>query len=40
MTCDMKSIRSRFATASKRDVRFLPVAFTNYGALMAANVIA
>jgi hypothetical protein len=31
--------RSQFATASKRNVRYLPVAFTEHGALMAANVL-
>jgi hypothetical protein len=36
----MKSIRSQFATASKRNPRYVPVAFTEYGALTAANVIA
>ena len=32
-------IRSQFATASKRNIRYLPVAFTEHGALMAANVL-
>jgi|CZKM01.1.fsa_nt_gi hypothetical protein len=32
-------IRSQFATASKRNVRYLPVAFTEHGALMAANIL-
>jgi len=32
-------IRSQFATASKRNIRFLPYAFTEHGAIMAANVL-
>ena len=32
-------MRSQFATASKRNVRFLPFAFTEHGAIMAANVL-
>jgi hypothetical protein len=32
-------IRSQNATASKRNVRFLPYAFTEHGAIMAANVL-
>jgi hypothetical protein len=40
MTCGMKNIRSQFATAPKRNVRFLPVAFTGRDAQTAANVIA
>lgn len=32
-------MRSQFATASKRNVRFLPYAFTEHGALMAATVL-
>ncbi|MBI4024547.1 MAG: ORF6N domain-containing protein [Verrucomicrobia bacterium] len=32
-------IRSQIATASKRNVRFLPYAFTEHGAIMAANVL-
>lgn len=32
-------MRSQFATASKRNVRFLPYAFTEHGAIMAANVL-
>jgi ORF6N domain len=32
-------IRSQFATASKRNIRYLPAAFTEHGALMAANVL-
>jgi hypothetical protein len=33
------SMRSQFATASKRNVRFFPYAFTEHGAAMAANVL-
>lgn len=33
------AMRSHFVTASKRNVRFLPFAFTEHGALMAANVL-
>jgi hypothetical protein len=32
-------MRSQIATASRRNVRFLPYAFTEHGALMAANVL-
>ena len=32
-------IRSQFDTASKRNIRYLPIAFTEHGALMAANVL-
>ena len=32
-------IRSQLATASKRNIRFLPYAFTEHGAIMAANVL-
>lgn len=32
-------LRSQFATASKRNIRHLPVAFTEHGALMAANIL-
>ena len=34
-----KAIRSQIATASKRNMRFLPYVFTEHGALQAANVI-
>jgi hypothetical protein len=34
-----KTIRSQYATAYKRNVRFLPYAFTENGAIMAANVL-
>ena len=33
------NIRSQNATASKRNERFLPYAFTEHGAIMAANVL-
>jgi hypothetical protein len=33
------SMRSQFATASKRNIRHLPVVFTEHGALMAANIL-
>ena len=33
------SMRSQIATASRRNVRFLPYAFTEHGAIMAANVL-
>jgi hypothetical protein len=33
------SMRSQFATASKRNIRYLPVVFTEHGALMAANIL-
>lgn len=36
---ELYSLRSQNVTASKRNVRFLPYAFTEYGALMAANVL-
>jgi hypothetical protein len=32
-------MRSQIVTASKRNVRFLPWAFTEHGAIMAANVL-
>ena len=33
------SMRSQFATASKRNIRHLPVVFTEHGAFMAANIL-
>jgi hypothetical protein len=33
------AMRSQIATASRRNVRFLPYAFTEHGAIMAANVL-
>jgi hypothetical protein len=32
-------MRSELATASKRNIRHLPVVFTEHGALMAANTL-
>ncbi|MHB9026198.1 MAG: ORF6N domain-containing protein [Armatimonadota bacterium] len=32
-------MRSQFATASKRNVRFLPYAFTEHGAVMVASIL-
>lgn len=36
---ESESIRSQFVTASKRNLRFRPYAFTEHGAIMAANVL-
>ena len=36
---EITSMRSQIATASKRNTRYKPYAFTEHGALMAANVI-
>ena len=36
---ELISIRSQFATALKRNVRYTPYAFTEHGAIMAANVL-
>ncbi len=36
---DDAPMRSHIATASKRNVRFRPYAFTEHGAIMAANVL-
>jgi hypothetical protein len=33
------SLRSQIATASKRNIRYRPLAFTEHGAIMAANVL-
>jgi hypothetical protein len=38
-SAERKAMRSQFATASKRNVRFRPYAFTEHGAIMAANVL-
>jgi hypothetical protein len=38
-TSNRELMRSQFATASKRNVRFLPYAFTEHGAIMAATVL-
>ncbi len=35
----VKNMRSQFATASKRNVRYFPYVFTEHGALQAANVL-
>jgi hypothetical protein len=32
-------MRSQFVTASKRNTRYLPFAFTEHGALMASNIL-
>jgi len=36
---ETKAMRSQFVTASKRNVRHRPMAFTEHGAIMAANVV-
>jgi hypothetical protein len=36
---EAREMRSQIATASKRNIRYLPYAFTEHGALMAANVL-
>lgn len=36
---EVREVRSQFVTASRRNVRHLPLAFTEHGALMAANVL-
>jgi len=36
---EAQAVRSQIATASKRNVRYLPYAFTEHGALMAASVL-
>ena len=36
---ELSSIRSQFATAVKRNIRYIPYAFTEHGAIMAANVL-
>ena len=33
------TIRSQFVTASKRNIRYLPYAFTEHGIIMAASVL-
>jgi hypothetical protein len=33
------AMRSQFVTASRRNIRFLPLAFTEHGAIMAASVL-
>ncbi|MCX6143113.1 MAG: ORF6N domain-containing protein [Ignavibacteriales bacterium] len=36
---ESSTMRSQIASASRRNVRFLPYAFTEHGAIMAANVL-
>ncbi|MGD1018448.1 MAG: ORF6N domain-containing protein [Verrucomicrobiia bacterium] len=36
---EVARLRSQIATASKRNIRFLPYAFTEHGAIMAATVL-
>jgi hypothetical protein len=36
---EVANMRSQFATASKRNIRYLPWAFTEHGALMLASVL-
>jgi hypothetical protein len=36
---ELETMRSQFATASRRNVRFPPYVFTEHGAIMAANVL-
>jgi hypothetical protein len=36
---DHSGIRSQIVTASKRNIRYLPYAFTEHGALMAASIL-
>lgn len=36
---ELNVMRSQIATASKRNIRFPPFAFTEHGALMAANIL-
>ncbi len=36
---EFEDMRSQFATASKRNARYLPFVFTEHGAIMAANVL-
>lgn len=36
---EFANIRSQFATASKRNIRYQPMAFTEHGALMLASVL-
>lgn len=35
----MDDMRAQFATASKRNIRYLPYAFTEHGVIMAASVL-
>jgi len=36
---EFNAMRSQFVTASKRNIRYMPFAFTEHGTLMAANVL-
>lgn len=36
---ELQTIRSQLATASKRNIRFLPYAFTEHGAVMVATIL-
>jgi hypothetical protein len=36
---EFNAMRSQFVTSSKRNIRYMPFAFTEHGALMAANVL-
>ena len=36
---EAEPIRSQFVTASRRNVRYLPLAFTEHGAIMAATIL-
>jgi hypothetical protein len=36
---ELSGMRSQIATASKRNIRYLPYAFTEHGALQAANIL-
>lgn len=36
---EVRGMRSQFVTASRRNVRYRPYAFTEHGAIMAANVL-
>jgi hypothetical protein len=38
-TSNTVGMRSQFATAYKRNIRYMPYAFTEHGAIMAANVL-
>lgn len=35
----LRNMRSQIVTASKRNIRYLPYAFTEHGAIMAANIL-
>ncbi len=38
-TDEHQNMRSQFATASRRNIRYMPYVFTEHGAIMAANVL-